>query len=620
MQNRISMNSKSLQEAFPEVYRDFFSKCPIVVSAPASFIWSGEYASIFGGFSINQLLPARIYIGLTPVSFEEITSGTYKVFNPSLQRFEDHVHNSFIRNKIITLMKKEIAKITKKDKNNGFILHVLSEAPLERGLNISGATAAALSLGFNLLYRCDLGCQDVKNWETLTLPELINEKMFDRVFRLSWKLESIYHAGVASGRGAFVPFVWSFYPIIFFAAARARDNSKEKFPITTNGEYEILETIKYQSFRLNEFFELNVPDYWPIDFGLIYSGYENSTASVARMIPHVQAELEKTAQKIKKQLDEKLANVKDKNVFTFYDYCSGDKKEELWGSVIRTLGTVSLQIVNSFENLIRLGHSEKYLHDFFKALNHYQNLLHILEASTTVIDNICFSIHDKARKLNIFSGVGTKLTGVGHGGDVVFSAPIGIFRKSAEELILELKESFNKEITLDYASWIDGYAEEGIKVEQCLEEKIYSSFISQGAAKVTHLNRAGYLHEDLYTLEDYEKMRKTADILLDGINRDIYVRGQRLTSKEIHSTAATVGIMRILLNNLGKNVKNSQFPVSSYTKDRNELQGKILSPLIKAVQKKTGYKLNLELHGGLIEFFIKLESSDLDIFLLEKIF
>jgi len=42
MQERIIMNSKSLQAKFPEVYREFFSKCPIVVSAPGKI---GGYKS-----------------------------------------------------------------------------------------------------------------------------------------------------------------------------------------------------------------------------------------------------------------------------------------------------------------------------------------------------------------------------------------------------------------------------------------------------------------------------------------------------------------------------------------------------------------------------------------------
>ena len=208
------------------------------------------------------------------------------------------------------------------------------------------------------------------------------------------------------------------------------------------------------------------------------------------------------------KIHQKISDPKDREACRFYDH-SG--KEAAWEKIIEALGIISLKIASSLETLLRKGYSEEHLQEFFKSLNQYQNILHILEASTTSIDHICFSVFERGRKLDIVSGVGAKLTGAGHGGDVVFAAPIGIFRKSVEELINELRTFYNKEISLDYASWIDGYEEEGIKVEQCLEGKIYSSFVSRGTAKIIHLNKQGNLHTDLYTLEEYKNLKKEAE-------------------------------------------------------------------------------------------------------------
>jgi hypothetical protein len=65
MENRIPMNSQSLQEKFPQVYQEFFSKCPIVVSCPRSFTWFGEQAVRYEGLSLRQNLPLRTYVGIT---------------------------------------------------------------------------------------------------------------------------------------------------------------------------------------------------------------------------------------------------------------------------------------------------------------------------------------------------------------------------------------------------------------------------------------------------------------------------------------------------------------------------------------------------------------------------
>ncbi|KKU13940.1 MAG: hypothetical protein UX17_C0005G0016 [Parcubacteria group bacterium GW2011_GWC2_45_7] len=62
MSLRIKMNSQSLQKAFPQVYRDFFAKCPLVVSAPRHIMWMGEYTVRHGGVAMHQILPIRGYV------------------------------------------------------------------------------------------------------------------------------------------------------------------------------------------------------------------------------------------------------------------------------------------------------------------------------------------------------------------------------------------------------------------------------------------------------------------------------------------------------------------------------------------------------------------------------
>jgi len=76
----------------------------------------------------------------------------------------------------------------------------------------------------------------------------------------------------------------------------------------------------------------------------------------------------------------------------------------------------------------------------------------------------------------------------------------------------------------------------------------------------------------------------------------------------------------ILLNNPGKSVPNSQLPESFYSQDRNEMQSKIVSPLIKVIKARTKRNLPLKVSGGLVEFRMKLDPSDLDIRVLNKIF
>jgi len=74
---------------------------------------------------------------------------------------------------------------------------------------------------------------------------------------------------------------------------------------------------------------------------------------------------------------------------------------------------------------------------------------------------------------------------------------------------------------------------------------------------------------------------------LDTINNKIYLRGKKLTSKELHSQTTTVDILRILLNNINKDIPNKSLPQSSYSKNKNEMLGKIVLPLISLLEKVT---------------------------------
>lgn len=57
------------------------------------------------------------------------------------------------------------------------------------------------------------------------------------------------------------------------------------------------------------------------------------------------------------------------------------------------------------------------------------------------------------------------------------------------------------------------------------------------------------------------------------------------------SQGTIVDIMDILIDQIGEDVSNIEFPVSSYTKNKNEMLGKIVIPLVRFLEKKTGFAL-----------------------------
>lgn len=57
------------------------------------------------------------------------------------------------------------------------------------------------------------------------------------------------------------------------------------------------------------------------------------------------------------------------------------------------------------------------------------------------------------------------------------------------------------------------------------------------------------------------------------------------------SQGTIVDIMDILIDQIGKDVSNIDFPISSYTKNKNEMLGKIVIPLVRFLERKTGFAL-----------------------------
>jgi len=139
-----------------------------------------------------------------------------------------------------------------------------------------------------------------------------------------------------------------------------------------------------------------------------------------------------------------------------------------------------------------------------------------------------------------------------------------------------------------YANWIDGVEHEGLKFEQDLSQGIYSEFLDSSSCLLK-------MSDGQVKITDCETSIKnhTKGILIDMVNNKMYINGRKLTSEDLHSQTATVDILKILIENSGKDISNKEFSISSYSKNKNDMLGKIIIPLIELIEKETGKKLPL---------------------------
>jgi len=89
-------------------------------------------------------------------------------------------------------------------------------------------------------------------------------------------------------------------------------------------------------------------------------------------------------------------------------------------------------------------------------------------------------------------------------------------------------------------------------------------------------------------------VKQTKGITFDAINKKIYINGENITHKDLFTQSATVEIIEILFNNKGHYITNKELPPSSYSKNKNDMTGKIILPLQQLMEKKFKQKLTLK--------------------------
>lgn len=606
MKGRIPANSESLKKHFPQVYKELFSKCPIVVSAPGSFWWTGAYSVLEGNLGILQKIPLRVYVGLEEAETKTVKIATFQHYNPYQKKFESSPLEEPASSKLIEFLK----NLEAIQKNKGIVIHFLLEVPPGRGLNASSALSCALALATYLLFN-KITTSNLKTITSESFTNVDKNRAFDQLFRMAWKLDHVFH-GIASGAGVFSSMLFSSYPIVYFVEKIRL--SPQSIKNALQSKFAFIDNLKYFGTRLNELIDLPQIPNWPIDFGLIFSGTTDATILTSQSTFERRENLWQMKKQLKKEIKVKpIKQLMDKN-----QYFKGDKYR-LWRTYIDPMQINAFEAIYALKEIFEKGLSERALNLFFDFITRTNDLLQMLGFSNTTTEKICQEVKNALTTDN-HTTAATAIAGGSQKGDILFASPYNSAHDKIDQIVAKLQEELTEDITLDYASWLDGLEDEGVRVEQHLDEKIYSDYISDGSIKFIHFSKTGFTHPAIYSLEEFHRRRKTMDFVIDTVENEVWVHNHRLDSKEIPSATATIKILKILLEKPGKEVPNSSLPSSSYSSDRNELQSKIISPLNRQLRKRLKKDLPLQIRGGINNFTVKLSQPPFDIHIIEKVF
>ncbi len=375
LRRRIAANSQSLQKTFPEIYRDLFSRCSIVCSAPGNFYWSGEYAVRYGGIAVKQNLPLRTYVGLEAGTAPGLTIELARHWVPSQRAFSQYAASA------LPALERISRIITEHFEREGTHLpalkaSVVMEVPPGCGLAASASFATALSSALHL-YLGKTTPSELARWARQTAVQLTADQAFNNVFHLAWEIEDCIHGATpltSSGVGPFSSFIGSIYPIVYVRHYRTDAD--------TGG------TLHYWAIRMDELYNLKQRPSWPIDFGLIYSGDAGETSASLAAIESFKDDIEERLRAVRGE----LANYPALQPLLDASFFAEKSKQEIWQRLIEAPKLASIMVLGAFKQLFKSGLTEDGAQKLFKALNMAQGSLSFASVSSPVIDYLCLTL------------------------------------------------------------------------------------------------------------------------------------------------------------------------------------------------------------------------------------
>lgn len=200
------------------------------------------------------------------------------------------------------------------------------------------------------------------------------------------------------------------------------------------------------------------------------------------------------------------------------------------------------------------------------------------------------------------------------GGSIMVMMPAHKSRTTLQKVINHLKTNGYPSVTIDYANWIHGTSSDTVKIEQHLSQGLYGSYTHKNMMLVKTLTGDQKILDRDMIQEQYKDY-----LIFDTQYQQVRYHGQVVDSKKLQSQTFTVDMMSLLIDNLNIPVDNDQLPVSSYSKARNQIAGKILGPLYKLTAELFNEEIRLHCKGKAHEFTLTLDKSTLPVAVIQRV-
>ncbi|EKD44352.1 MAG: hypothetical protein ACD_71C00170G0006 [uncultured bacterium (gcode 4)] len=588
---RIEMNTKSLQKHFPDVYRDFFAKNDLVVSGCFSMSWGPGWVWHRSDYvRVKSKIPLKCFIWIKKRKDTYINIDNVIFYDLSKKKFEvcEFEKINWEKEKIIL----EVSKILKE---HSFVwwfdINFLSETTRWHSFWFSWVSWSLIATWIYLLtwqVDKDVLIKDYKNFLT--------SEVFKKIALLSWKLDLISTYWNTSWHGALNVFFDTKSPTYLYT---------EKFD--QNIEIDDVDNIKrFYQIISEKFKESAITSSIIIDYWIIFSGISTDTKRVEEFKQWHIKKHDSYADFTKNELLEKESDIEK---IAFWKYTDDNS---IYKSLSETIGIIWIKIIYLFKKILTHWYEQEIVEKFIDTVNQYRYAISLIEKQNSFADDFIFYFNknkiNNEEKLWIVPIYWWKL-----GWWYLVSTKPDISRGTIEKTLQDLKNIYPN-IEIEYCSYFDGEANEGVMVEQFISKWLYSSYVDKNKFLFQSNKWDNYIGDYSEIME-----KEQNGLLFDMINNKIYLNGERLTSRDIPSQNTTIEVVTRLLEHIGEELSNKELPNSSYASNKNEMLGKIILPLMKLIEERFGEQLPLVCKWSINDFYIKMWDVNIKIWAIKRI-
>ena len=562
------MNSSSLQEQYNDVYQDFFSQNNVVVAIPHILHWWHIMGRKWSPIKIKQKVPTKMYCGVSLTEGDDISIGECICFNQLSQSFVKTDAKTILwdESKIIAIVKKYCTEVWM---TSWIKIAFLSECERGHGFWFIAIVFTLLSTIINILgKRIDYKLFD-------DYQKFLSSDEFTLVFEMSKEMRKDFW-WTSQGATSYAALSWTHLPTVQLG---------NEDPIA----YTTIEQLTWVAYKGDI----------SIDYGLMYFWVPYDSEYIAWTYSYNKEKYEDImayAENIKgvKNLSTPIFSENWYDSIEYFNNYLHVKLIKAWQWVLQNM--YDQNAVKSFIDVI----TEAWL---FSVMTEQEketmvDMYYLFKKVRSFSDEIIWLLPISTSKL---------------WGCFLFVTQYQKSRQTIARLLDKLRENNYQTTILEYASWLDGKSWDGVEVMQYIEKWRFSKFLDEQSVMFETLQWSFYIATHPQILEKEKGL-----IIFDTIKRKVLVSDALATHKDLRSQSGTVEIMDILFANKWEYVHNSKFPLSSYSKNKNEMLWKIILPIKELVKKTLKKELHLTCTWSIHDFHIMLEESSVEIGIIKR--